>query len=381
MRAAIVVLSMFAVALCAPTGEKADILDVDSDDMRVKRAKEIMMFGNQQNEQQKDKAKRGDPEENVDEKGYIIANEPTDLVDEVSDNADVADVADETVSDTEEIKETENGDSTETEELESQETETTQQDNFESTDTEEMEQNTALEPINDNWENYLKELEEMQGDNSNLSPYFNSLLKGTRDPYWNQQDAYRYLNSYNSKYDNYQRKRRSQLRAMKNMRFPILKRAHRAKRQAYYVPDAQGYLPYDERLLDTQYNKYPMTEEDLAELLDLLDGSYDDTEYINPYEGYAPYDEMGDVEFESPIYMPKRQAGLTFVPGIKRNPEFYPYFTEPYAHFQAFVPDKRSLRDEADAYDAYARVMELAAALRDQNYYPEEYFEGYRRRK
>ena len=36
MRVGVVLLSTFAVALCAPTGEKADALEIESDDMRGK---------------------------------------------------------------------------------------------------------------------------------------------------------------------------------------------------------------------------------------------------------------------------------------------------------------------------------------------------------
>lgn len=38
-----------------------------------------MMFGNQQNEQQKDKSKRANSEELADKNGYIFAKEPNDL--------------------------------------------------------------------------------------------------------------------------------------------------------------------------------------------------------------------------------------------------------------------------------------------------------------
>lgn len=200
-------------------------------------------------------------------------------------------------------------------------------------------------------------------DADNVSPYLNNIVKG-RDPYWTQ-----YLDTYN----NYQRYRRNQVRALHQFpRARVLKRAHRTKRHAFYVPDMQGYLPYEEQLLEAQYKKYPVTEEELAELLDVLDGArmFDDDILVNPYEEYAPNDELENVEFESPIFVPKRQAGLTFVPGIKRNRDFYPYFIEPESHFAAFIPEKRSIRDYADAYE---RVMEMAAALRQQNNYPDEY--------
>lgn len=204
-------------------------------------------------------------------------------------------------------------------------------------------------------------------DADNISPYLNNIVKGS-DPYWTQ---YQYFNPYN----NYQRYRRNQVRALQSYQFPrtrVLKRAHRTKRQAFYVPDMQGYLPYEEQLLDSQYKKYPVTEEDLADLLDVLDGArmFDDSVFVNPYEEYAPNGELEDVEFESPIFVPKRQAGLTFVPGIKRNRDFYPYFIEPESHFAAFIPEKRSMRDYADAYE---RVMEMAAALRQQNNYLDDY--------
>lgn len=387
MRVAIVVLSTFAVAMCAPTGEKADELEINSDDIRVKRAKEVMMYGNQQNEQQSS-VKRASPADNVDENGYIIANEASNLDPEETENSNEAE---ELVSSNDETNESNIEDNAEIDNQEIQETDTAEQDSIETTDKDTAETDTALEPVKeDNDENedemsveeYLKELEKLRDDDSDedMAPYLN-LLKDTTFPYWNQ-DPYRYYNNYNSPYGNFQRYRRSQVRNMKDMKFPMLKRSHRVKRQAYYLPDVDGYLPYDDRILNTPYNNYPVTEEDLAELLDVLDDSkpYDDDIYMSPYEEYQPYEEANDIEFDSPIYLPKRQS-LSFVPGIKRNRDFFPYFKEPDSHFQAFVPDKRSLREEAEAYDAYERVMALAAALRQQNYYPGEYFEGYRRRK
>lgn len=159
-----------------------------------------------------------------------------------------------------------------------------------------------------------------------------------------------------------------------------LKRSHRIKRDLYLPYDviSQQYLPYDDSYYNRAYNNYPMDEDELSYFLDALDQSrgYDDdenddvTDYVK-YDNYIPYNGYTDDDEEEylPLYETplKRQAGLQFVPGIKRSREFYPYFLEPGTHFQAFVPEKRSLADYADAYE---KVMELAAALRRQNYYP-----------
>ena len=181
----------------------------------------------------------------------------------------------------------------------------------------------------------------------------------------------------------YQRYRRSQNRRFNNV--PILqravKRARRIKRDLYYPSESLGqeYDPYEEQYLVDPYDTYePTGNEDLVSLLDLLDNAkaYDDFNYGtyggngNGYEW--PEEDLDDMVYEEEptFYVPKRQAGLTFVPGIKRSKAFYPYFEEPHSHFDAFVPQKRRFRDYEDEYE---RVMRLAAALREQAEYPEEY--------
>lgn len=397
MKTALVLLSLLAVVLCAPLGETEEYsaaADVDSDDSRVKRAKEVMMFGNQQNEASRDMAKRDDPSNNadneIDKEGLIVAKEPVDIP--VSEETPEEEIGDD--SETAEAVEDDIIEQAGTEGLGGDD----ENDNEENA-IDENEGNTALETLDGNgegekddqmtFEEYLKELEKVEDENSDIAPYINSLLKESRGYYTQEQDPlYQYYNSYNySPYRQYQRYRRSQPRIFNGMHFPrsrVLKRGHRTKRQAYYVPDIDSYLPYDDRYADMPYSNYPINDDDLAELLDLLQDNrktYDDEDMLlnNPYEGYGPYEDLGDVEFDSPIYVPKRQAGLTFVPGIKRSRDFYPYFEEPKTHFAAFVPEKRTMRDYADAYE---RVMELAAALRQPQYYPDDgYYDGYRRRK
>ena len=190
---------------------------------------------------------------------------------------------------------------------------------------------------------------------------------------------------YDEQYINFptrfQRFRRSQNRRFNNV--PILRRAvkrtRRIKRDLFYPNDglAQEYDPYGEEYLMDPYETYePSGNEDLVTLLDLLDNAraYDEINYGNyGGNGYEwPDDELDDMVYEEEptYYVPKRQAGLTFVPGIKRARPFYPYFEEPQSHFKAFVPQKRRFRDYEDEYE---RVMRLAAALRDEAEYPEEY--------
>lgn len=182
------------------------------------------------------------------------------------------------------------------------------------------------------------------------------------------------FDAFDFPYTKYGRRRRSQMRTFNGYPYQaarMLKRSHRTKRHTYDPDDFDFYLPYE-----MPYN-YQIDDDDMAELLDLLETPepYDDNDvFVNPYETYAPYEETNGLEFESPIYVaPKRQAGLTFVPGIKRSRDFYPYFKEPETHFANFIPEKRSMREYADAYQ---RVMELAAALRQQEEpYPSEYYE------
>lgn len=186
--------------------------------------------------------------------------------------------------------------------------------------------------------------------------------------------------------DYYNRPYRYRFRRSMNSFYPRdarhLKRSHRTKRDLYY-PEyllGQQYLPYDDSYLNRPYANYPTDDDELSYLLDALDrpSGYDDDEddvmdYVK-YDNYLPYDGYEDDEeeevlpwYDTPI---KRQAGLSYMPGFKRSRDFYPAFLEPGTHFQAFVPQKRSLEDYADAYE---KVMELAAALRRQNYYPEVY--------
>lgn len=186
------------------------------------------------------------------------------------------------------------------------------------------------------------------------------------------------LDYYNSPYQ--YRFRRSPNRRLRSPAFfPTrssrhLKRSHRSKRDLYYPADVLGqqYLPYD----DSYYN-IPSEQDELIYLLDELDreryGNDDEDDVIDyiKNDNYLPEAIFEEPEeeyipvYETPV---KRQAGLGFVPGIKRSRDFYPYFLEPGTHFQAFVPQKRTYEDYADAY---VKLMQLAAALRRQNYVPE----------
>ena len=181
----------------------------------------------------------------------------------------------------------------------------------------------------------------------------------------------------------FQRYRRSQNRRFNNV--PLLRRAvkrsRRIKRDLFYPGSGlpQEYDPYDDSYLVDPYETYqPTGNEELISLLDLLDNArqYDDEDNYGNYlgNGYElPEENLEDLVYEEEpkYYVPKRQAGLTFVPGIKRSRPFYPYYEEPETHFSAFVPKKRTFRDYEDEYE---RVMRLAAALRDaQSEYPDDY--------
>ena len=177
----------------------------------------------------------------------------------------------------------------------------------------------------------------------------------------------------------YQRYRRSQNRRFNNA--PLLRRAvkrnRRIKRDLFYPGTGlqQEYDPYEDSYLYDPYETYQPTGNDL---LDLLDNArqYDEDNYGNYLGGNGyewPEESLDDLVYEEEpkYYVPKRQAGLTFVPGIKRSRPFYPYYEEPKTHFSAFVPKKRTWNKYENEYE---RVMRLAAALRDaQSEYPEDY--------
>lgn len=176
----------------------------------------------------------------------------------------------------------------------------------------------------------------------------------------------------------YQRYRRSQNRRFNNV--PLLRRAvkrnRRIKRDLFYPGTGlqQEYEPYEDTYLYDPYETYQPTGNDLLDLLDTA-RQYDEDNYGNYLgNGYEwPEESLDDLVYEEEpkYYVPKRQAGLSFVPGIKRSRPFYPYYEEPKTHFSAFVPKKRTWNKFENEYE---RVMRLAAALRDaQSDYPEDY--------
>ncbi|KAH3736274.1 hypothetical protein DPMN_042837 [Dreissena polymorpha] len=229
-----------------------------------------------------------------------------------------------------------------------------------------------------------------------MSQYYNLVNSASGSSGWpsNPYEAYGVYGASPFRY------RRSLHRRFVGMNFPRandLKRSHRTKRDLIYPYDAlaDDYYPPTESYLP--YGGYPITGKDedddinLGYLLDALDNAkvYNDgydkvIGYGNPYESpYDAYDTYAalqnpyELEIDEPEVKPwydvpaKRQAGLSYFPGNKRNPDFYPSFREPWTHYQAFVPEKRSMDEYSDAY---RQVMKLAAALRRQNaYYPGDY--------
>jgi len=217
-------------------------------------------------------------------------------------------------------------------------------------------------------------------------------LKDTASRYSNWLSQYPGYQALGNNYDTYPgfRFRRSQVRTYNGANYPrptYLKRAHRTKRDLYYPLDAlsDDYLPYEDNYIPyntNTYNNYPVDTDDLKYLIEALSAAPEEDEeilnYESPYEGYYPgnYEVLNEEDdddlgpyFTAPL---KRQVGPAYMPGIKRSRDFYPSFREPWTHFQAFIPEKRAYDDYSDAYE---RVMELAAALRDQNryYVPEQY--------
>lgn len=374
---AVVFLGLLAVGgLCAPLGEQiAEQIDeaaaaadpADDNAMRVKRAKEAIMFGNQQNDAKEIK-KREDPklDSNILDNGAsVIVKEPVEIEQAPVDEdlpIEPVEMDEETV-----IEEP----AMEKEEEDTMVNETPDETEVQTVDDKDMEDGYLADVDYGKYQKYLKDIQNSKYD---LSQY----LLGPANYMMNRYGDYvpyngmRYRRSQNRRFNG-----GDYLRSSRH-----LKRSHRTKRDLYYPIDAlsQDYLPLDESYYNRPYNNYP-----LEDLLDALrsdayeeDDTDDDVSYF-PYETYV--DEEDDDDYLPPLYeVPlKRQAGLSYVPGFKRSRDFYPYFMEPGTHFQAFVPQKRSLSLE-DYADAYQKVMELAAALRERNYYPREYELEYKKK-
>ncbi|XP_052810814.1 uncharacterized protein LOC128238697 [Mya arenaria] len=389
-----VILGLLAVGFCAPVvDQQAAVDDVSENELRVKRAKEEMMFGNQQNGA-KEMAKRVDPSMDnlVDSEGEVYAKPPVNIENQEAESiesneegfSNEAPIGDEFADDGE------NGNGEMNEDLPGPDE--AGGDGRYGVE----EESTALGPVGeeseedglDAYQNYQDLFNDDKMKIANTAYMFSKLLSEPQPypPYQKFGDLY-------DSYPNY-RFRRSQLGRFigaPGVRTNSLKRSHRTKRDLYYPLDALSneYYPYEDSYIP--YKNYPVDNYDINEMIESLEGPRlyeeeddDKLNYVNPYDGYygSPYEGYEqEVEngpwFTAPL---KRQVGPSYVPGIKRSRDFYPSFREPWTHYQAFIPEKRALEDYGDAYQ---RVMELAAALRRQkSYYPEEYtYEDFLRRR
>lgn len=164
---------------------------------------------------------------------------------------------------------------------------------------------------------------------------------------------------------------------MSRLRNREIKRSHRIKRDLpfgdedlynYFYPDVDpedtGYYRVPEQEIEAEEPYALFPEEELAEEL---------AEEGLPYEGD---EEEEEEEFGTPIlyggqrgyFVPsKRQEMLSFVPGNKRD--FYPYSEEPWTHYNAFIPKKRSY------LDSYGDLVRLARALAMQPEGREQYLQ------
>lgn len=387
----LVLIPLLSLAKCAPVGEQAASLEgLEQEDLRVRRAKEIMMFDNEQDDV-KATEKRSDPsmldDETVDANGDVKAYDPNALAEESPETEEAAsmdtsseimdgvDTTSDTMSDTEENPGSDLG---------------ILQDEQEPGSEEISDAETPTDLVTEDGKNYQDYLKDVEGPGY-LKSYM-QMLEAVSNPYQNEKWGQLYDQSY---FDlpprsRFQRYRRSQNRRFNNV--PVLRRAvkrtRRIKRDLFYPAESLSneYDPYKEDYLEDPYESYePSENEELVSLLDLLDSAraYDEDKYgTYGATGYdIPEEYLDDMIYdqEPAYYLPKRQAGLTFVPGIKRARSFYPYFEEPESHFSAFVPQKRTFRDYEDEYE---RVMRLAAALRDQQQqYPYDYrYQVYRRK-
>lgn len=384
-------LCVVAAAYCAPVSETVqEQKAVDGLD-RVKRAKEEMMPHNEGDEVS-EKRKRSSQDipaaENIDKEGRVMAKPVVDISGTTEDTEPSEDASTEGSEEVPiDLAESEIGGEIPVDDDDDDDVETgdvAEEPAIGETETEDDEQSVA----GTDEATYLKALKELNMFQPSIQTpsYPNVLL--------DQQYRFNPYDLRTAAFQGY-RFKRSQTREREDILSPrlrLLKRNRRYKRDLMYPSEllSDGYYPIDDSYGNLPYGTYEegSNDDDLNYLLDLIDeargnepSAVDDQVMYEPYNSYSPYEELDKYypELDNvPTYVvPKRQSGLTFVPGLKRR-DFYPAFEEPETHFSAFVPQKRSAQEYADAYQ---RVMGLAAALRREGGYPDEGFEDYYKRK
>ncbi|KAJ8315457.1 hypothetical protein KUTeg_007607, partial [Tegillarca granosa] len=361
----------------------------------VKRAKEKIVYGNQQNGP---RMKKSDPDTPVlpDLKGEVHALDAKDIDEKENedDTSKVSEVKEDSKAIEKELLDqvlTEGNEQTDNKNNEQQD----QDDSLENKTTEKEEKaenndgdnakfsETAMAEITPEQENSIEELENASegsktggndvsegGENTNDASETNSnSLKLPKDWFQNPFDLYKtYQNNYYANYPddvlsyyNFLGRKRRMARRLPNS--PI-KRNRRIKRD---LPNEIIYEPYlfsgseyplstlsDD--LDEPYVYSP--EDNIEEYLELLEeASKADPRMMETEELVPTFDMAKRVVYngEPGYFVPVKRQSYSFED--KRDQYFYPFSEEPKTHFSAFVPQKR---DYADTYES---LLRLARAL------------------
>ncbi|XP_050394176.2 pre-mRNA-splicing factor CWC22 homolog [Patella vulgata] len=251
--------------------------------------------------------------------------------------------------------------------------------------------------------------DEKQGDEVGLVP-----VPDTENPE-DVDDFYKYLMRYENpqradlynrlpqypprSYYNY-RRRRSLMRHMKRNGYnsnKAVKRAKRIKRDLfdddeYYYPNlVEAPVLEEPGYGELEFYPEPEPEVDEGDLLAYLLSLYEDGNEVEEpaYEIENPYERLleeeareeeeaeeaaREEEEEEPVYVPVKRQMLSTLPGMRKR-YFYPFNKEPQTHWGAFVPEQKR-----DYYNAYDRVLRLAKALADQDSYYPDIYDGYQKK-
>ncbi|KAK3577436.1 hypothetical protein CHS0354_032285 [Potamilus streckersoni] len=367
----IILLSVLGWIYCVPVDDNVVQL--------VKRAQETIMYGNQQNEPMNKVKKSGiDLATDTDIGGTVKAFPPVDITEQKTKDKDTVSPTAYKIDTANNHNENgpEKGKNENTNEgkalpvVANQET---------SSDVNGVDSNNDVASLGNDAEDKSKESE----DYFKAGPAFTDEDEAIRAYLQMLESAKEYYNPYQGKlYDNYppypgyRRLRRSYMLPKAR----TIKEGHRTKRDLLAPEEERALLEYLEPYEGYEvYDPYsaPQNEmnlELLRQYLDLANPSdYTNENIIYPEERYYSNQEAEPLTYrgEPGYFVPtKRQAGLSFVPGIKRDQYFFPAFEEPRTHLAAFT-GKRNYDDYAANYE---RLMQLA---RDLNLRGEGYYDPY----
>ncbi|XP_052088384.1 uncharacterized protein LOC127725459 [Mytilus californianus] len=366
----LLIVPLLGVVMAAPLAEERNI--------KVKRAMETIMYGNQQNSNKQ--VKKSDPSVPLhddipdvkaeilpDDGGSVEASKAEDIIELKSDETPEDELN--TVVKAEELDENEENAASDSlaDDTSSQ---TEDESNIPQADAE------AIEEL----KNSIGE--DSQGEDSSENQPITNVASSDEQNYDNY-DLYKLYREYQNMIRNYRplydvnnyRKRRMAIRKRRFMgrsKERAVKRAHRSKRDLTYPEESELYEPYYYPELsypNTEnygYGSPYETEDQMEPLEELLEenvlpypvNSYDEPSWYD----YRPTNYDGDEGMYLPV---KRQSMLSFVPGNRKrsSPYFYPVSEEPETHFGAFVPEKRNY---FNTYGSLVRAARLLAARQEE---------------